>query len=134
MYLCSEIKKRTMIEVFLDAPYYVHIIVAIATLVIMGIMSVDKKGKFDSDKLAPALIIFIAITFLWQFACVVALGLGLCYIPYQIGIFIKQGYMSWNTESKASEEAKNLIAKNLNKSNSGKIVEVEESPSKDSKK
>ena len=122
-----------MIEVFWDAPYYVHIIIAISTLVIMGIMSVDKKGKFDSGNIAPAIIAFIAITFLWQFVLVIALGIGICYVPYQIGIFIKQGYVSWNTESKASEEAKSLIAKNLNKSNSGKIVEIEESSSKNSK-
>lgn len=123
-----------MIEIFWDAPYYVHIIIAILTLVVMGIMSVDKKGKFDSFTIGSAIVVLITITFLWQIALVVALGLGLCYIPYQIGIFIKQWYVSWNTESKASEEAKNLIAKNLNKSNSGKIVEVEESSSKNSKK
>ena len=123
-----------MIEVFWDAPYYVHIIIAILTLVVMGIMSVDKKGKFNCDKIAPAIIAFLVMTFLWQFVLVIALGIGICYVPYQIGIFIKQGYVSWNTESKASEEAKNLIAKNLNKSNSGKIVEIEESPSKNSKK
>ena len=123
-----------MIEIFWDAPYYVHIVIAIATLVIMGIMSVDKKGKFNSDNIGPAIIAFLVMTFLWQIALVVALGIGICYVPYQIGIFIKQGYVSWNTESKASEEAKNLIAKNLNKSNSGKIVEVEESSSKNSKK
>lgn len=123
-----------MIEIFWDTPYYVHIIIAILTLVVMGIMSVDKKGKFDRNTIGPAIIVLIAITFLWQIALVVALGLGLCYIPYQIGIFIKQGYVSWNTESKASEEAKSLIAKNLNKPNSGKVVEVEESSSKNGKK
>ena len=123
-----------MIEVFWDAPYYVHIIIAILTLVVMGIMSVDKKGKFDSNNIGPVIFAFLVMTFLWQIALAVALGLGLCYIPYQIGIFIKQGYMSWNTESKASEEAKNLIAKNLNKPNSGKVAEVEESSSKNSKK
>ena len=123
-----------MIEVFWDAPYYVHIIVAIATLVIMGIMSVDKKGKFDSDNIGLAIIAFLVMTFFWQFVLVAALGVGICYIPYQFGIFIKQGYVSWSTESKASEEAKNIIAKNLNKPNSGKIVEVEESSSKNSKK
>ena len=123
-----------MIEIFWDAPYYVHIIIAILTLVAMGIMSVDKKGKFDSDGIGPAIIAFLVMTFFWQFILVVALGIGICYVPYQIGIFIKQGYVSWNTESKASEEAKNLIAKNLNKPNSGKVVEVEESSSKNSKK
>ena len=123
-----------MIEVFWDAPYYVHIIIAILTLVVMGIMSVDKKGKFDCDGIGPSIIAFLVMTFLWQFVLVIALGIGICYVPYQIGIFIKQGYVSWNTESKASEEAKNLIAKNLNKSNSGKVVEVEESSSKNSKK
>ena len=123
-----------MIEVFWAAPYYVHIIIAILTLVAMGIMSVDKKGKFDRDMIGPAIIGFLVMTFLWQFALVIALGIGVCYVPYQIGIFIKQGYVSWGTESKASEEAKNLIAKNLNKLNSGKHVEVEESSSKNSKK
>ena len=123
-----------MIEIFWDAPYYVHIIIAILTLVVMGIMSVDKKGKFDRNTIGPTIIVLIAMTFLWQIALVVALGLGLCYIPYQIGIFIKQGYVSWNTESKASEEAKSLIAKNLSKPNSGKIVEVEKTSSKNSKK
>ena len=123
-----------MIEVFWDAPYYVHIIIAILTLVIMGIMSVDKKGKFDSNNIGPAIIAFLVMTFLWQFVLAVALGIGICYVPYQIGIFIKQGYVSWSTESKASKEAKNLIAKNLNKPNSGKIVETEESSSKNSKK
>ena len=123
-----------MIEVFWDAPYYVHIIIAILTLVLMGIMSVDKEGKFDIDKIGPAIIAFLVMTFLWQIVLVVALGIGICYVPYQIGIFIKKGYVSWNTESKASEEAKNLITKNLNKSNSGKVVEVEKSSSKNSKK
>jgi len=123
-----------MIEIFWDTPYYVHIIIAILTLVVMGIISVDKKGKFDRNTIGPTIIVLIAITFLWQIALVVALGLGLCYIPYQIGIFIKQWYVSRNTESKASEEAKSLIAKNLSKSNSGKIVEVEETSSKNGKK
>jgi Ca2+/Na+ antiporter len=113
-----------MIEVFWDVPHYVHIIIAILTLVVMGIVSVDNKGKFDSSVIVPTIVIFIAMTFLWQIALVVALGVGICYIPYQVGIFVKKEYVSWNTESKASSEARNLISKNLSKPDSGKIVEI----------
>ena len=62
--------------------------------------------------------------FLWQIAIVLVLIVAICYIPYQIGMLFKKGYVSWNTESKASNEAKNLISKNLSKPGSGKIVEV----------
>lgn len=113
-----------MIEVYWNAPYYMHIIIGIVTLVIMGFISVDKKGNFDKSLIAPTIIIFVCMLFLWQIAIVLVLIVAICYIPYQIGMLFKKGYVSWNTESKASNEAKNLISKNLSKPGSGKIVEV----------
>ena len=111
-----------MIEVFWDAPYWVHIVVVVVSLLICGISMVDKNGKttWDIDEVGPRIIILLVVCFFWQFVVVIAALLGVLYIPLSIGILLRKVYLSLKEVGKADDEFHEVLNNVSEKSETSK--------------
>lgn len=85
-----------------ELPIWVHVIVLIVTVVISGFICVDKNNKVDYDNVGLCAVGTLMIVFFWQSILGVAVGLGILYIPFYVGMNIKKKYISYKEKKKKS--------------------------------
>ena len=85
-----------------ELPIWVHVIILIVTVVISGFICVDKNNKVDYDNVGLCAVGTTVIVVLWQFILVVAVGLGILYIPFYVGMNIKKTYTSYKEKKEKS--------------------------------
>lgn len=85
-----------------ELPIWVHVIILIVTVVISGFICVDKNNKVDYDNVGFCFLGTLIIVFFWQIILGIAVGLGILYIPFYVGMNIKKTYISYNEKKKKS--------------------------------
>lgn len=103
-----------MIELFWDAPYYVHIIMAIVSAIICGMTMVDDDGSvmWEIDEIGPRVIVIVAIVFLWQLLIAIALICIAFYIPFEAGVCIMKLYRTFKKNSNVGLENSSEVSNN----------------------
>lgn len=85
-----------------ELPIWVHVIILIVAVVISGFICVDKNNKVDHENVGLCAVGTVVIVFFWQFILGVAVGLGILYVPFYVGMSIKKTYISYKEKKEKS--------------------------------
>ena len=99
-----------MVPVFFESPLWVTIVITVLSIVVGGYMSVNDDGKVEGEGIGATAFISLILFFLWQAAIVFLIGAGVIYIPFKIGMLIRNAQLSRN--KKKEEEENGFLRKN----------------------
>ena len=99
-----------MIPVFFEFPLWVTIVITVLGITVGGYMSVNDDGKVDGEGIGATVFTSLILFFLWQAAIALLIGAGVIYIPFKIGMLIKNAQLSRN--KKKEEEEKGFFQRN----------------------
>ena len=85
-----------------ELPVWVHVIILIVTVVASGFICVDKNNRIDYDNVAFCALGTLIIVFFWQIILGIAVGLGILYVPFYVGMSIKKTYTSYKEKKEKS--------------------------------
>ena len=85
-----------------ELPIWVHVIILIVTVVISGFICVDKNNKVVYDNVGFCALGILIIVSFWQIILGIAVGLGILYIPFYVGMNIKKTYTSYKEKKEKS--------------------------------
>lgn len=78
-----------------ELPMWVHIMVLIIAVVVSGFICVDKNNKVDHENVGLCAVGTLMSVFFWQFILGIAVGLGILYVPFYVGMIMKKMYFSY---------------------------------------
>lgn len=85
-----------------ELPMWVHIMVLIIAVVVSGFICVDKNNNVDYDKVGFCAVGTVMTVFFWQLILGIAVGLGILYVPFYVGMIIKKTYTSYKEKKEKS--------------------------------
>ena len=99
-----------MIPVFYELPLWVTIVITVLGIVVGGYMSVNDDGKVEGEGIGATVFLSLILFFLWQIAIAFLIAAGVTYIPFKIGMLIKNAQLSRNRNKE--EEEKGFFQRN----------------------
>lgn len=85
-----------------ELPIWVHVIILIIAVVISGFICVDKNNKVDYENVGLCVVGTVVIVLSWQFILGIAVGLGILYVPFYVGMNMKKTYTSYKEKKEKS--------------------------------
>ena len=98
-----------MIPVFFESPLWITIVITVLGIVVGGYMSVNDDGKVEGEAIGATVFLTLLVFLLWQLVIVLLIAAGVIYIPFKIGMLIKNAQLSRN---KNKEEENGFLRKN----------------------
>lgn len=91
-------------EVLFDAPYWLHIILTVLTIIFVGYVSVQDDGRINDDAIGGGIVVTVVVALFWQIIIVVAVCIFALFAPFEIGVWIARGKRRYKENKKEKEK------------------------------